>query len=163
MICVALYLSHIATWKQDITNLSNRSGETWNRTPDLWRYCPCWSLAINIEPTLFCDLLLSNFKSRRCVQKHSRTLGWNYIEHIRSSDDVVVKLLACGARGPGFDSRSRCYDFRNWLSPASKSRYGWKISKLMWILKTTNQTILEHIMSCNGQKVIRCNLKTSIS
>ena len=31
----------------------------------------------------------------------------------------MVKLLACGARGPGFDSRSRRYDFRDLLSPAS--------------------------------------------
>ena len=31
--------------------------------------------------------------------------------------------------------------FRDWLSPASKSRYmyGWKIAKLTVILKTTNQ------------------------
>ena len=29
--------------------------------------------------------------------------------------------------------------FRDWLSPASKSRYGWKIAKSMLILKTTNQ------------------------
>ena len=36
----------------------------------------------------------------------------------------VVKLLACGARGPGFESRSRHLDFRDWFSPASKSRYG---------------------------------------
>ena len=41
-----------------------------------------------------------------------------------SSGGVVVKLLACGAGGPGFDSRSRRNDFRDWLSPASNSRYG---------------------------------------
>ena len=41
-----------------------------------------------------------------------------------SRDGVVVKLLACRARGTRFDSRSRRYDFRDWLSPASKSRYG---------------------------------------
>ena len=29
----------------------------------------------------------------------------------------MVKLLACGARGPGFDSRSRRYDFRDLLFP----------------------------------------------
>ena len=33
----------------------------------------------------------------------------------------VVKHLACRARGPGFDSRSRHLNFRDWLSPASKS------------------------------------------
>ena len=32
--------------------------------------------------------------------------------------------------------------FRDWLSPASKSRYGWKIAKSTLILKTTNQPIL---------------------
>ena len=36
----------------------------------------------------------------------------------------VVKLLACGARGPGFDSPPRHLNFRDWLSPASKLRYG---------------------------------------
>ena len=35
----------------------------------------------------------------------------------RSGGGEVVKLLACEARGPGFDSRSRRYDF-NGLSPA---------------------------------------------
>ena len=46
-------------------------------------------------------------------------------DHInRSSVGVVVKLFACGARGLGFDSRSHRYDIRDWLSPASKSRYG---------------------------------------
>ena len=29
--------------------------------------------------------------------------------------------------------------FRDWLSPASKSRYGWKIAKSTLILKTTNK------------------------
>ena len=29
--------------------------------------------------------------------------------------------------------------FRDWLSPASKSRYGWKIAKSTLILKTINQ------------------------
>ena len=37
----------------------------------------------------------------------------------------MVKLLASQARGPGLDSPSRRYDFRDWLSPASKFRYGW--------------------------------------
>ena len=32
--------------------------------------------------------------------------------------------------------------FRDWLSPASKSRYGWKIAKSTLILKTTNQPTL---------------------
>ena len=34
---------------------------------------------------------------------------------------LSFKLLACGARNAGFDSRSRRYDIRDLLSPASKS------------------------------------------
>ena len=48
----------------------------------------------------------------------------------------VVKLLVC--RGPGFDSRSRYLNFRDWLSSASKSRYGWNTAKATYILNTTN-------------------------
>ena len=32
------------------------------------------------------------------------------------------------------------WTFRDWLSPASKLGYGWKIAKSMLILKTTNQS-----------------------
>ena len=53
----------------------------------------------------------------------------------RSGGGRVVKLLACGARGPGFDSQSCHLNFRDWLSPASKLRYGWNTS----IQPTTNQ------------------------
>ena len=37
----------------------------------------------------------------------------------RISGGVVVMLLACGARGPMFDSWSRHYDFKDWLSSDS--------------------------------------------
>ena len=33
--------------------------------------------------------------------------------------------------------------FRDWLSPASKSRYGWKIAKSTLVLKTINQPTLQ--------------------
>ena len=36
--------------------------------------------------------------------------------------------------------------FKDWLSPASKSRYGWKIAKSTLIIKTTNQAILIHVL-----------------
>ena len=52
-------------------------------------------------------------------------------------------LLACGARGLRFYSRSRRYDFRDWLSPASKSR--WNTAKVTYILKTTSQP-KEHLV-----------------
>ena len=51
------------------------------------------------------------------VTKH-RTVGY------LSGGGQVVKLLASGARGPGFDSPLRHLTIRDWLSPASKSRYG---------------------------------------
>ena len=62
---------------------------------------------------------------------------------IKSSGRVVVKLLACGARGPGFDSRSRHYDFRDLFSPVQdtiwlKDRWSWEITKATSILKRTN-------------------------
>ena len=58
---------------------------------------------------------------------------------VGSSRGQVVKLLTCGARGPGFKSPPRHLNFRDWLSPASKSRYGWNTAKATRILNTTNQ------------------------
>ena len=57
----------------------------------------------------------------------------------------MVKLLACGAKGMGFDSRSRRYNFRDLLSPASKSRYGWEIAKATYISskQPTNQLLVQ--------------------
>ena len=53
--------------------------------------------------------------------------------------DEVVKLLACGAIGPEFDSRR--YDFRD---SASNSRYCQNIAKAAQILKTANQHWVEY-------------------
>ena len=63
-----------------------------------------------------------------------------------SSGGRVVKLLACGARGPGFDSRPRHLNFQRLVISASKSRYGWKIAKSTLILKTTNQPTNQPIL-----------------
>ena len=41
--------------------------------------------------------------------------------------------------------------FRDWLSSASKSRYGWKIAKSTLIPKTTNQHRLWHSTCLKGQ------------
>ena len=49
----------------------------------------------------------------------------------RSGGGRVVKLLACGARVPGFDSPHRHLNFRDWLSPASKSLYGWNTASVV--------------------------------
>ena len=61
-------------------------------------------------------------------RNHIDILNSTYI-HVGSSGGEVVKLLACGGRDLGFDSRYRRYDFRDWLSPASKLRYGRNIAK----------------------------------
>ena len=42
----------------------------------------------------------------------------------------MVKLLACRARGLGFDSPPRYLNFREWLSHTSKLRYGWNTAKV---------------------------------
>ena len=41
----------------------------------------------------------------------------------RSGGDAVAILLACRAMGPGFEPRSRYFDFRDGVSLKSKSRY----------------------------------------
>ena len=45
----------------------------------------------------------------------------------KSCGCVVVKLFACGAWDGGSIPGHR-YDIIDWLSPGSKSRYGWKIA-----------------------------------
>ena len=53
---------------------------------------------------------LLGFQRNLKVSKYSMTSG--------KSGSEVVKLLACGAISQGFDSPSRRYDVRDWLSPA---------------------------------------------
>ena len=74
------------------------------------------------------------------VMQLRNTFWWysNVSGELWSSGGWVVKLLACGARGPGSIPGLATWIFRDWLSPSSKSRYGWKIAKLTLILKTTN-------------------------
>ena len=87
---------------------------------------------------MFTGILISNTTTElTIITKLYRT----FQNFIRSSGGVVVKPLACGARGPGFDSRSRRYDFRDWLSPASMSWYGWNTAEATLIFNTTNQPI----------------------
>ena len=49
--------------------------------------------------------------------------------------------------------------FRDWLSPASKSRYGWKIVKSTLILKTTNQ---QPTWISNTDAMLACNIEQKI-
>ena len=55
----------------------------------------------------------------------------------------VVKLLTCGRKGPGFEPGSRHFEFRDWVSPASTSRYDWKKSS-----KQPNATFSFEIFVC---------------
>ena len=55
---------------------------------------------------------------------------------------VVAELLSswlAEQEDRGLILRLATWIFRDWLSPASKSRYGWKIAKSTLVLKTTNQ------------------------
>ena len=93
-----------------------------------------WYISLKVMKYLY------NIKTHK-IRPHSiciiLTIVWIHkrCHCARSNSVIVVKLLACGERGPGFDSQSRSYAqsrsyvFRNWLSPASKSRYSWNISK----------------------------------
>ena len=72
------------------------------------------------ESELFCSVVTEKI-SKNCI--YSIHVA-NIQNHSGSGGGRVVKLLACEARGPGFDSRSRHSNFKDWLSSASKSRYG---------------------------------------
>ena len=109
----------------------------------VWRWCSGQTLDMQSRgsqnnPNLF--ICMSNL-----------TMNSVNIWERRSSSAVVVKLLACGARNPGFDSRSHRYDFRDWLSPASKLRYGWnknpqnyQPTKTIWEMSS----IMSYLLVC---------------
>ena len=134
---------------------------TWKfnqKTLGKWRLCSVplrWMLPdIDMHGTYFmlllslCPVVFKEGKiCSNCLLCVSGYVIHGLLEPILSSSGVVDKLLACGARGPGFESRSRRYDFRDWLSPASKSQYGWNIAKATKVLKTTNQTIFRFMLS----------------
>ena len=50
---------------------------------------------------------------------------------------VIVVSRALNSEDRGSIPGLATWIFRDWLSPASKSRYGWKIDKSTLILKTT--------------------------
>ena len=84
----------------------------------------------------------------------------------RSSSDEVVKLLACKARDHGFDSQSRRYNFRDKLSPASKSRNACDIANATFILKTANQPneekkCLQRLLNIKQYKIL-CTLTIDV-
>ena len=92
------------------------------------------------------------------LEGHGHTWIFNFAPFLQSNATIITPVdwwcfLHCGGaavaewlsswlaeqedRGsiPGLAT----WIFRDWLSPASKSRYGWKIAKSTLILKTTNQ------------------------
>ena len=58
------------------------------------------------------SFLFSGFMGNE--SEHGQTNRMNY---------EAAKRLAYGVSGPGFEPGSRHMDFRDWLFPASKSRY----------------------------------------
>ena len=44
--------------------------------------------------------------------------------------------------------------FRDWLSPASKSRYGWKIAKSTLILKNNKPTLKQMVAPINTPTLV---------
>ena len=63
---------------------------------------------------------------------------------IRSSRGVVVKLLACGARGQGFDSRSYLFDLRDWyLLLPSRNMAEISLKQLKCWKQPSNQPIIK--------------------
>ena len=71
--------------------------------------------------------IYSDTLSREKGRDQSKTIPTQDLLPNKISNGVEVTLLASG--GPGFDSRSRRYNFKNWLSPAFKSQYGWYFDK----------------------------------
>ena len=55
------------------------------------------------------------------IKTHSSVHYKNYF--------TAISSLVCRARGPGLEPRSCHFDFRDCVSPASKSQYGWTIVK----------------------------------
>ena len=62
----------------------------------------------------------------------------------KSSGGEVVKLMACGARGPGFDSWSHRCNFRDWSYPASESWYGWNIANIVAAFRGMHASPAKH-------------------
>ena len=60
------------------------------------------------------------------LQLRQNVNGKSYVTWIWSCNGVVVKLLACGTRGTGFQPRSCHDDFIDWVAPASQ--WGFKIT-----------------------------------
>ena len=73
----------------------------------------------------------------------------------RSSGGVMVKIFACGAGGPWFDSWFGHYDFRDLLFPAFKSRYGWNTA-LKW-RKSSKQPTNQAMMSLRQFPKLNCS------
>ena len=85
--------------------------------------------------TFYCSLLILIFKSfatpPNSMSLHCHERGLNAAKYL--------SRLPSGLKGPGFDSRTRHLNFRDWLSPASKWRYDWNTAKATWIPNTTNR------------------------
>ena len=117
-----------------------------------------WYLFMYVLSPPFNDLAYTFFifaeqPNPRRISQYTPTLVNVSKYGVRSSGGRVVKLLACGARGPGFDSRPRHSNFRDWLSPISKSRYGWNAAKATLILILQFNSSSKY--GCSLQRIIK--------
>ena len=73
-------------------------------------YCQCASALISGNKALFASVDLIGEKNQVILELYLSNTEIRLFEG--SSGGRVVKLLACGARGPGFDSRPRHLNFQ---------------------------------------------------
>ena len=94
------------------------------------------------------------------LNRRRKIYTFNFLERIRGA--AVAKWLSSWlAEQEDRDSIPglATWIFRDWLSPASKSRYGWKIAKSTLILKTTNQPTSREFEECLDE-VGECTVDT---
>ena len=89
--------------------------------------CPSVGLSINVFR--YDELHLSSIcgsvsQHIRYDALHLSSIGHSVGQRTSVWSSGVVVKLGLRSKRSGFDSRSRRYDFRDWLFPASKSRYG---------------------------------------
>ena len=98
----------------------------------------CWEICTysSTEAEGYSELLWSNIcRAVRPSFINFHNMNWFH----KLLKGISGGVVACGARGLWVESWSRRYNFRDWLSPASKSWYGSKIAKATQKIKTTNQ------------------------
>ena len=120
-----------ADYSKGTTSLLYTSTSTWTSVHKCHKWAVAeefgWMVMQVLQNWQFSTIFNSSMRFVICWDGsiwHSLILPQWLMKWHRSSSGVMVKFLACRAKGLGFESRFRCYVFKDWLSPASKSRYG---------------------------------------